>query len=532
MNNVPPPPLTPPQARPRTPDRRQRLLHWFRSRSLRSRLIFLSAAAVAVAIALSALACWFIVEKQLYGQVRADLASAPPGMVGRNLTCYDTPEHALERQPVSVLPETSGAATRDTQFLAFGKGVCLPPTATKAIVTEPKDSVAFTLKPGQSIIREGRYTNGDPALVRLTVDPRYTVPVVVMVATSTQPVEDSLQGLAILLASVSVGGILLAAVAGRLVARSALKPVDQLTDAVEHIARTEEVGSTIPVHGDDEIARLSTSFNSMSTALANSRERQTRLIADAGHELRTPLTSLRTNVDLLIRSNDTGRPLPAATRTKLLGNMKSQMQELTLLIGDLLQLSRPDTPKSGPALTVVALHEIAGRAVERAELRGPGLVFETDTEPWYVHGDAAGLERAVINLLDNAVKYSPPGGTIEVRLHQGVLTVRDHGPGIPPDELQYVFDRFWRSPSSRQLPGSGLGLSIVAQSVRDAGGEVSLGPAADGGPGALATVRLPGGPAPPGPAHGQSMSLPGPMTLIRSCAGAWSGEAAELWALR
>ncbi|MFJ6775857.1 ATP-binding protein [Kitasatospora sp. NPDC091257] len=499
MNNVPPPPLTPPQARPRTPDRRQRLLHWFRSRSLRSRLIFLSAAAVAVAIALSALACWFIVEKQLYGQVRADLASAtlPPGP-RVPLICYPTPEQALANQPTGLTSENGSAVARDTQFVTANlTAVCLPPNATKAIVVQPGDAAGYRLKNGQSIIRDGRFTDGTPAVVRISLTRSATAgPVLLMVATSTQPVEDSLQGLAILLASVSVGGILLAAVAGRLVARSALKPVDQLTDAVEHIARTEEVGTTIPVHGDDEIARLSTSFNSMSTALANSRERQTRLIADAGHELRTPLTSLRTNVDLLIRSNDTGRPLPAATKTKLLGNMKSQMQELTLLIGDLLQLSRPDTPKSGPALTVVALHEIAGRAVERAELRGPGLVFETDTEPWYVHGDAAGLERAVINLLDNAVKYSPPGGTIEVRLHQGVLTVRDHGPGIPPDELQYVFDRFWRSPSSRQLPGSGLGLSIVAQSVREAGGEVTLGPAADGGPGALATVRLPGGPAP------------------------------------
>lgn len=294
----------------------------------------------------------------------------------------------------------------------------------------------------------------------------------------------------------ALGGIILAAIAGRVVARSALKPVDQLTDAVEHIARTEEVGTTIPVQGDDEIARLSTSFNSMSTALANSRERQTRLIADAGHELRTPLTSLRTNVDLLIRSNDTGRPLPAATKTKLLGNMKAQMQEPHRPDRGPAPAVPPGLPKPVHNPTVVALHEIAGRAVERAKLRGPGLVFETATDPWFVHGDAPGLERAVINLLDNAVKYSPPGGTIEVRLQQGVLTVRDHGPGIPPEELQYVFDRFWRSPSSRQLPGSGLGLSIVAQSVREAGGEVSLGPAGDGGPGALATVRLPGGPTP------------------------------------
>ncbi|MFE7638854.1 HAMP domain-containing sensor histidine kinase [Kitasatospora sp. MY 5-36] len=498
MNHVPPPPLAPPLAPPRTPRRRQRLLHWFRSRSLRSRLTFLSAAAVAVAIALSALACWFIVEKQLYDQVRTDLANAtlPPGP-RVPLLCYPTAEQALANQPTGLTSENGSAVARDTQFVkANPTGVCLPPNATKAIVVQPGDAAGFKLKNGQSIIRDGRFTDGTPAVVRISLAHSASGPALLMVATSTQPVEDSLQGLAILLGAVSAGGILLAAIAGRLVARSSLKPVDQLTDAVEHIARTEEVGTTIPVNGHDEIARLSTSFNSMSTALANSRERQTRLIADAGHELRTPLTSLRTNVDLLIRSNDTGRPLPAATKTKLLGNMKAQMQELTVLIGDLLQLSRPDTPKSGPAPTVVALHELAGRAVERAKLRGPGLVFETDTEPWYVHGDAAGLERAVINLLDNAVKYSPPGGTIDVRLHRGVLTVRDHGPGIPPDELQYVFDRFWRSPSSRQLPGSGLGLSIVAQSVREAGGEVTLGPAADGGPGALATVRLPGGPAP------------------------------------
>ncbi|MEV7188984.1 HAMP domain-containing sensor histidine kinase [Kitasatospora sp. NPDC093102] len=502
MSSIPPPPLAPPRA----PGRRQRLLHWFRSRSLRSRLTFLSAAAVAVAIALSALACWFIVEKQLYNQVRTDLLNTEPEPLhGSNPPCGDTPQEALAfslANPRSSRPpaDLGNPPLRDTQNVSSDLSrVCLPLGAKRAIVIQHDDAKVFGLKKGQSLVRNGQYTNGSPAMVRLAWYPNATPglpPVLVMVAAPTQPVEDSLSGLAILLGSVSVGGILLAALAGRLVARSALKPVDQLTDAVEHIARTEEVGTTIPVHGDDEIARLSTSFNSMSTALANSRERQTRLIADAGHELRTPLTSLRTNVDLLIRSNDTGRPLPAATKTKLLGNMKAQMQELTVLIGDLLQLSRPDTPKSGPAPTVVALHEIAGRAVERAELRGPGLVFETDTEPWYVHGDAVGLERAVINLLDNAVKYSPPGGTIEIRLHQGVLTVRDHGPGIPPDELQYVFDRFWRSPSSRQLPGSGLGLSIVAQSVREAGGEVTLGPAADGGPGALATVRLPGGPAP------------------------------------
>jgi len=173
------------------------------------------------------------------------------------------------------------------------------------------------------------------------------------------------------------------------------------------------------------------------------------------------------------------------------------MQELTLLIGDLLQLSRPDTPNPEAVRTVVPFHETVGRALERGRLRGPSLVFDTDVRPWYVHGDPAALERAVINLLDNAVKYSPPAGTIEVRLRGGRLTVRDHGPGIPAEELPYVFDRFWRSPSSRQLPGSGLGLSIVAQTVQDTGGQVSLGPAPDGGPGTQAVIVLPGQPEEP-----------------------------------
>ncbi|MFJ4798754.1 sensor histidine kinase [Kitasatospora purpeofusca] len=494
---VPPPPLAP----PRIPRRRGRLSTWYRARSLRSRFALLTAAAVAVAIAASALACWFIVEKQLYNVVRSDLENVREGGPPAQLDdCSPNLQNALKTvQGTAPQPPSGGSAPRDTQYVIPGQTplYCLPPMAAKAIAPDPDDTAVLSLRPNQFIIREGHYTNGEPALVRVSwTKPKALPPTLVMVATSTKAVDESLNRLAFVLGGVALGGIVLAAVAGRLVARSALKPVDQLTDAVEHIARTEEVGTTIAVQGDDEIARLSTSFNSMSTALANSRERQTRLIADAGHELRTPLTSLRTNVDLLIRSDDTGRPLPPATRTKLLGNMKAQMQELTLLIGDLLQLSRPDSPKPVRTLSVVAVHEIAERAVERAKLRGPGLVFETSTAPWYVHADAAGLERAVINLLDNAVKYSPPGGTIAVRLDGGVLTVRDHGPGIPQDELPYVFDRFWRSPSSRQLPGSGLGLSIVAQSVREAGGEVSLGPAQDGGPGALATVRLPGGPSP------------------------------------
>ncbi|MGK4582415.1 sensor histidine kinase [Kitasatospora sp. HPMI-4] len=476
-----------------------RLTGWFRSRSLRSRLAMLTAAAVAVTIALSALACWFLVSDRLYGQVRDSLKEVAQVRLPAQQSlssCFKDPRQALAYTQAAT-DRLDGGHYRpkgwDTELLTVDGRVCFPFGSDKIIQTDPSDLKHINV-PGQSTYREGSFQDdGKPAMVRQsTVIAPDGQPLVVLVAAPTEYVQQTLRGLGLVLIGVAGLGVIGAGLTGTLVARQALKPVDQLTDVVEHIARTEEVGTTIPVQGNDEIARLATSFNSMSTALLNSRERQTRLIADAGHELRTPLTSLRTNVDLLIRSDDTGRPLPPATRSKLLGNMKAQMQELTLLIGDLLQLSRPDSPKPGQNLTVVALHDIATRAVDRAKLRGPSLTFAVAIEPWYVRGDSPALERAVINLLDNAVKYSPPGGTIDIALRSGMLTVRDHGPGIPPDELPYVFDRFWRSPSSRQLPGSGLGLSIVAQTIRDSGGEVALGPALDGGPGALATVRMPG----------------------------------------
>jgi two-component system, OmpR family, sensor histidine kinase MprB len=297
-------------------------------------------------------------------------------------------------------------------------------------------------------------------------------------------------------------GVVGAATAGLLIARAALRPVDRLTDAAEHIAKTEDLNTRIPADGKDEIARLSRSFNTMTTALSASRDRQRTLIADAGHELRTPLTSLRTNIDLLLRSEVLGRELPPETRHNLLTSVKAQLRELSSLVGDLLELAR-HTPAE-PSTEIVALHEVVGNAVERARLRGPSLRIEAETEPWYVRGDAGSLERAVMNLLDNAVKFSPPGGAVDVRLrangHNGTqygeLTVRDHGPGIAPDELPYVFERFWRSPSARSLPGAGLGLSIVSLVVREVGGEVTLEPAADGG--TLARARFPGAP----PDHG------------------------------
>lgn len=179
------------------------------------------------------------------------------------------------------------------------------------------------------------------------------------------------------------------------------------------------------------------------------------------------------------------------------------MTELASLIGDLQELSRSEGQR-GERVQVVSLEDTVESALRRARLRGPELTIDADLQPWYVRAEPTALERAVVNILDNAVKFSPEGGSIEVRLTpDGVLTVRDHGPGIPEDELPHVFDRFWRSPSARALPGSGLGLSIVARTVEQAGGQVTLGHASGGG--TIATVTMPGASTPPpeGPAAGQ-----------------------------
>lgn len=463
----------------------------FRALPLRSRLTLLVTVAVALAVAAVAAVSWVMVRTQLRdqldSQLRATNAAAQANQVFRAVGC----------SAGSALPErAANNLSAQVQVVLPDGGHCWVDGKSTLKVSETDLEVAQQRR--GPVLYDA--TTSDGIAVRV-----YTQPVLLggqaaalSVAKPLADVDKPLSTLAWILLFVSGVGVLGAGVAGLWVARTGLQPVDELTDAVEHIARTEDLTVRIPDRGDDEIARLSRSFNSMTAALASSQERQAQLIADAGHELRTPLTSLRTNIELLARSEETGRAIPPEDRKELLASVKAQMTELAALIGDLQELSRPDAVAPGP-LQVVALHEIAGAALSRARLRGPELSFASDLAPWYVRGEAAALERAVVNVLDNAVKFSPPGGSVEVTLRAGELTVRDHGPGIPDEDLPHVFERFWRSPSARALPGSGLGLSIVARTVARAGGSAELRAAAAGGPGTEAVLRIPGAPTPPPP---------------------------------
>ncbi|WP_019549782.1 sensor histidine kinase [Streptomyces sulphureus] len=463
----------------------RRALRWVplgRGRPLRARLATLAALTVALAVAASAAACWFLVRAQLVNSLDDSLrttAVSPQTVIDQVRSGQCTP-------PDTKAPNPFGATVQAVD--EAGNSCVL--VGEELDVTQDDTDVAR--RQSHESLHDAQ--SGDGADYRVHTTPVPGTSLAVSLARPLTETDESLNRLALFLAAVGGAGVLAAAGAGVVLARAGLRPVDRLTGAVELVARTEDLTVRIPVEGDDEVARLSRSFNSMTEALASSRELQRQLIADAGHELRTPLTSLRTNIELLARSEETGRPLRPDDRRELLASLTAQMTELNTLIGDLRELAAP-SPEQAARTGVVALHEAVERAVERVRLRAASVEVVARWQPWYVRAEPAGIERSVVNLLDNAIKFSPEEGTVEVSLDEGVLVVRDHGPGVAEEELPYVFDRFWRSPSARSMPGSGLGLSIVQRAVEQAGGEVRLRAAPGGG--TEAVVRLPGAPIPP-----------------------------------
>jgi two-component system sensor histidine kinase MprB len=283
-----------------------------------------------------------------------------------------------------------------------------------------------------------------------------------------------------------VGGlsILVAALLALVVARASLRPVARLTRAAERVATTQDLAATIDVRRRDELGRLASSLNAMLAALNTSREQQRELIRDASHELQTPLTSLRTNVELLA-----GQPgMPEPERRRLLTDVSQQCAELTALMDNLVELAR-DTDTPTEEITEIDLDRLVSTAVDRARLRAPDVTIDLDLEPTRIEGRRQQLERAIVNVLDNACKWSPDRGTVEVSLRDGTITVRDHGPGIDAEDLPRVFDRFYRAPAARAMPGSGLGLAIVRRVVDAHGGSVTLGRGPDGG--TIVRIHLP-----------------------------------------
>ena len=476
--------------------------------SFRRRITLVSAAAVAVAVLLASVLIYALTSNELHGQVDAQLRNrsdnlhliehGPSRPRDRRLLDLLQDKSPSARQVLEGNAQPSGNAlgnvsprpnqVRGYQQLVDSSGTVLFRSGAKN-VTLPVDARTRALAAGhgRSFFRDAT-VNG----VALRVLAEYLAPGrVVQFAQPLTEVNELLSHLRLILVLLGLGGILLAALLGRLVSRAAVLPVRRLTRAAEHVAETQDLSGRIAPTGEDEIGRLAVSFNAMLDALEvsigaldASVHAQRQLVADASHELRTPVTSLRTNIEILQHAHD----MDDGERAGLLDDVVEQIEELTLLMNDLIDLARGEEQRVDSE--DVRLDLVVKEAVERTRRNSPATPLQTTLAPVLVSGVAARLDRAVVNLIDNAAKYSPKGEPVEIVVRGEELTVRDHGQGISAEDMPHVFDRFYRGAEARGRPGSGLGLAIVRQVVAQHGGIVTAERAPGGG--TLMRVRLPG----------------------------------------
>jgi len=375
------------------------------------------------------------------------------------------------RDPLGAGDTSTRIFDQDGQVLDGGGGTPQVPLTTRDLAVAAGREAGY--------FRDGE-VEGDRLRI-LTVPTREGQ--AVQLARSVSGLDATISQLTLTYALLGAFGVVAAGLLGWAVARRSLRPVDDLTEAVERVAAEGDLTAEIAVERHDEVGRLAARFNDMLAALRTSRQQQQQLVTDASHELRTPLTSLRTNVEVLDRLDELEPPERAA----LLADLKAEMVELSSLVGELVDLAT-DEDQAPEAPEPMRLDALVERLAARTERR-TGLTVRRDLVPTTVAGRPARLERAVSNLLDNAAKWSPEGGTILVSLSDGALVVSDDGPGIDDADLGRVFDRFYRADAARSRPGSGLGLAIVRQVVEDHGGTVIAGRSPSGG--AAVGFRLP-----------------------------------------
>jgi len=398
--------------------------------SFRQRLMLYTAVAIAVTVSGASVAVWLIAKHELYAQLDQTLSfqANQTGPYGGRLTEVIHPDGDVTGLPLPV--------SQRAQDVAAGKAAGYYADTTIAGVAV-RELVVPT----------------EPAGAILTIAPLH-------------PTKHALARIRFWILLVGGAGIGLAAALAAAVATAALRPVRRLTTAAENVAATGSLTERVDVSGTDELGRLATRFNEMLAGLEASVGAQRRLVADASHELRTPLTAARTNVDLLREGK-----LSEEEARHALEEASVELAALTKLVSDLVELARGVERKL--RIEEVQLDDLVAGIVERTQVRSPQVRFVTALSPTLVRADPVLLERAVSNLLDNAVKYSPEGAPVEVTVRGGEVIVADHGPGIAPEDLPRVFDRFYRAAAARSKPGSGLGLAIVREAAEAHGGTAS-----------------------------------------------------------
>ncbi len=419
--------------------------------SFRVRLTLYTAAAIAVTVTAASVAVWVIAKHELYAQldktlvVQASGSDRGPFGGGNNWTL--TIHQDGDRTGQTAIPVTARALT-------VAKGTASGYFTSTTIQSHRWRELVAPAGPGGGAV--------------ITIQP-------------LEPTENALHRIRFWILLIGGIGIAAAAALAAFVATVALRPVRRLTAAAESVAATGDLSERVAVSSGDELGRLATRFNGMLIALEESVGRQRRLVADASHELRTPLTAARTNVDLLREGK-----LPEDEQRRALDEASVELDALTTLVSDLVELARGEERKL--RVEDVRLDELVEGVVDRAKSRAPQATFVTSLTPTSVRIDPVLLERAVSNLLDNAVKYSPEGAPIEVIVRDGEVIVADHGPGVADEDIPRIFDRFYRAAASRSKPGAGLGLAIVREAAEAHGGKATVESSAKG---ARFTLTLP-----------------------------------------
>ncbi len=450
---------------------------------LRQRLAWVSAVAVALAVVLAAIVCYFVVRHQLLSQVDGALRAQAEAVVAQG--------NAALGQPLPGPSPSAGGPAQYYQIVGadgqpLAGDLSLPVDShTAAVASGNATAYLSTVQRNGSRFRELTFpVNVGMGFGRVESG-------AVQLARPLDGIENVLKDLRLVLLLVCAGGVALAAALGRLAARRVLAPLAEVAATARHIEETEDLSSRLRVHADDEVGELARRFNAMIERLQHSREAldesvraQRQLVADASHELRTPITSLRTNIEVLLEQGDA---LSDDDRRRLLADVLEQSEELSGLIGDVIELARGDLPIT--SAEDVRLDRIVADSVARGRRDFPHVRYQTTFEPVIVEGVPERLARAINNLLDNAAHHSASGGLIEVVVNREGVRVRDHGAGIAETDLPYVFDRFYRGENSRHRQGSGLGLAIVRQVAAQHHGSIEAANAPDGG--AVFTLRLP-----------------------------------------
>jgi two-component system, OmpR family, sensor histidine kinase MprB len=454
--------------------------------SLRARLTIGTACALAVAICAGFVGAYFVVRGQLRGEIDDALKARARAIA----TLVSQAPPAVTPPNIQIAPPRLGGAAGYVQFVDTSGRIFLSAGETARLPTQGVSAVAS----GQNsaFFREATVGGIHVRIYTTRLDNNTAVEI----ARPLTEVDHSLARIRLLFLLVSVVAVAGAAAIGLAVARTTLRPVQRLTADAERIAATGNLNDRTDAGRSDELGRLARAFNTMLDALGRSVSAQRQLVGDASHELRTPLTTARANLELV----ELHETLPENERRRLVEEASAELREMTVLIEGLVELARADAET--PIRERVRLDFLVDEAVATAARRSPTPI-RAHLTPTVVEAAPAAVSRAVGNLIDNAIKWSPDGAPVEVAVRDGTVTVRDHGPGIDAADLPRIFDRFYRAPAARTLPGSGLGLAIVRQVAEAHGGTITAEPAAGGG--SLFTLCLP---AVDGPDAGRTPTVP------------------------